>query len=411
MTRTDARACRPSIPDPSRPHPTCPRPAPPRPRTPAPAGLPGQRPRPAGCPWPPPPAGRHPGLGGRRGAGRGAVDRRDRRVGHRRAPAGPGRARRPPPRSRPLQRPGRGHPSAARSAGWTPTSWPAPSARGWPTGTATAIRTVPDPQPAGGRWPSTARPCAAPAHLRQAAAARCTCWPAWTTPPAGAGPTPGRRRTPGGPRVRPAAGRVRPGRGGGHRRRATDPPRGRQVPGDRKAGPLPVCGHGQPAHAAGALRPPAVAPRARGRPHPRPRPRPRRVAHPQGDLRPPLRVPARRPGPPGHPQDPRPAHHQMAGRDRVCDHQPLLRAGPSRPPGRPAAWALGDRSAASYPRCHLRRGRLPTPHRQRPKRDGSLAQPGHRRAVPGGTSQPRRCPAPPRPRPTPTLASLGISLG
>jgi hypothetical protein len=30
-------------------------------------------------------------------------------------------------------------------------------------------------------------------------------------------------------------------------------------------------------------------------------------------------------------------------------------------------------------------------HRQRPERDGGLAQPGHRRAVPGGTSQPRRC--------------------
>jgi DDE_Tnp_1-associated len=59
---TDARACRPIIPDPSRAHSTGPRPAPPRRRTPAPAGLPGRRPRPASCPWPSPPTGGHPGL-------------------------------------------------------------------------------------------------------------------------------------------------------------------------------------------------------------------------------------------------------------------------------------------------------------------------------------------------------------
>jgi predicted transposase YbfD/YdcC len=41
-----------------------------------------------------------------------------------------------------------------------------------------------------------------------------------------------------------------------------------------------------------------------------------------------VRVPARRPGPPGHPQDPRPAHQQVAGRDRVRDHQPALPPGP-----------------------------------------------------------------------------------
>jgi hypothetical protein len=28
------------------------------------------------------------------------------------------------------------------------------------------------------------RPCMAPAHPRQATAARCNCWPAWITPPA-----------------------------------------------------------------------------------------------------------------------------------------------------------------------------------------------------------------------------------
>jgi DDE_Tnp_1-associated len=52
-------------------------------------------------------------------------------------------------------------------------------ARGWPSG----IGSVPNPQPAGGgRSPSTARPCAAPAGQAPTAARR-TCWPVWTTPP------------------------------------------------------------------------------------------------------------------------------------------------------------------------------------------------------------------------------------
>jgi hypothetical protein len=71
MIRTDARACRAIIPDPSRLGP--PRPHQPGPtsgrRRPAPAGLPCRRSRPASDPWAPPPAGGHRGLGGRRGAG------------------------------------------------------------------------------------------------------------------------------------------------------------------------------------------------------------------------------------------------------------------------------------------------------------------------------------------------------
>jgi hypothetical protein len=51
MTRTDARACQPIIPDPGHAGPTHPYRSPPAPRrpSPAPAGLPGQRPRPASC--------------------------------------------------------------------------------------------------------------------------------------------------------------------------------------------------------------------------------------------------------------------------------------------------------------------------------------------------------------------------
>jgi hypothetical protein len=110
MTRTDARACRAIIPDPSRPDPPHPyQPArTPAHRSPAPAGLPRRRPRSASRPWAPPP-GRHSGHGRRRGAGRRPVHRRDRRLGRRRAPAGPGRAERPPRRPRAVRRPGRGH--------------------------------------------------------------------------------------------------------------------------------------------------------------------------------------------------------------------------------------------------------------------------------------------------------------
>ena len=146
------------------------------------------------------------------------------------------------PRSAPAATPPATSPSRPRppSAGpwpaWTPTPWPAPSAPGWPTGTGA----IPAPAASGGGpSPSTARPCAAPAP-RGATAARCTCWPAWTTPAARCWPNARSAAPRGGPRVRPAAGRPRPGRGGGHRRRAPDPPRGRRVPGGQQAGPLPV---------------------------------------------------------------------------------------------------------------------------------------------------------------------------
>jgi len=63
--------------------------------------------------------------------------------------------------------------------------------------------------------------------------------------------------------------------------------------------------------------------------------------------------------------------------------------------------ALGHRGGTPHPRHHLRRGRLPGPHRHRPPCHGDLAQPGHRRAQPGRAGQPRRRAAPPRPRPRP----------
>jgi hypothetical protein len=69
-----------------------------------------------------------------------------------------------------------------------------------------------------------------------------------------------RRRPVRGSRVPAAAGRPGPGRCGGHRRRAADPRRGGRGP-RGQAGPLPVGRQGQPAHAAGPLRPPGLASR------------------------------------------------------------------------------------------------------------------------------------------------------
>jgi predicted transposase YbfD/YdcC len=73
-------------------------------------------------------------------------------------------------------------------------------------------------------------------------------------------------------------------------------------------------------------------------------------------------------------------------------------------------WSIENGAALGAGR-DLYRGRLPGPIRDRPAGHGVLAQPGHRRAVPGRAGQPRRRAPVPQPRPPWTLASLGISLG
>src|SRR6266536_4624521 len=138
-------------------------------------------------------------------------------------------------------------------------------------------------------------------------------------------------------------------------------------------------------------------------PHPRPCARPRRAAHPQGGLGPPLRVPARRPDPPGHPQVPRPSDPAMADGDRLHNHQPHLRPGQPRPARRPPPGALDDRERPTpRPRRHLRRGRLPAAHRDRPEGHGLPAPLVIGALSRAGPATPRRRPTPPRPRPTPT---------
>src|SRR6266508_4545080 len=207
-------ACRPIIPDPSRP-------GPPHPdrsgraagrRRPAPAGLPGRRP------------GRRP------------VDRRDRRVGRRRAPASAGCAGRPPCRSRPLGGAGRGH--------HPPYPFPPGSRRAGRRHRRLAGRPGPD---VGAR---RGRRAAGRGRRRQDAARRpptrrgrppgAPAGGDGTCHPRGAGPASGRRRPRGGHRLRPAAGRARPCRGHGHHRCAPDPPGGRRVPGGRETSALPV---------------------------------------------------------------------------------------------------------------------------------------------------------------------------
>ena len=139
-------------------------------------------------------------------------------------------------------------------------------------------------------------------------AARCTCWPRWTTPPARCWPNarstaPPRRS----PRFQPLldeldlAGVVVTADA-----LHTHPDAAEFLVTDKQAHYLFVVKANQPT-LLDRCAAPALAPRPVAGPHPRPRPRPHRAPHPQSRHRPPLRVPARRPGPPGHPQDPRPA--------------------------------------------------------------------------------------------------------
>jgi hypothetical protein len=117
----------------------------------------------------------------------------------------------------------------------------------------------------------------------------------------------------------------------------------------------------------------------------------------------------RRPGDPHHP--PRPAAHRppLAHHDGLRGHQPHRRPGQPRPPGRLDPRPLGHRGAAPPPRCHLRRGRLPGPHRHRPTRHGQPARPRHRHPARPRRPQPRRRPAPQRPRRHRVLPLLGVT--
>jgi hypothetical protein len=304
MTRTDARACRPVIPDPSRrPHPTCSyRPARiPGRRGPAPAGLPRRRPRPASGPWPPPSAGRHPRHGRRCGAGRRPVDRRDRRMGRRCAPARPGRAGRPPPRPRLLRHPAgaiirrtlaRLDPDALAAAvgAWLADRERARSrpATRWRRAVAVDGKTL------RGARTGAANGDGRPVHLL--ACMDHTTRAVLAQRQVGGAPE---EVTAFAPLLAPLVldGTVV----------TTDAlqthPQAAWVPGHRETGAIPVGGQGQPAHPAGPLPAPALAPRPGAGPHPRPRPRPHRDPDPQGGLGQPVRVPACRPGPAGHPQE------------------------------------------------------------------------------------------------------------
>jgi hypothetical protein len=88
-------------------------------------------------------------------------------------------------------------------------------------------------------------------------------------------------------------------------------------------------------------------------------------------------------------------------RDRLRGRQPPVRAGRPRPPRRPHPWALGHRGATPHPRCHLRRGGLPGPHRWRPRTSLRPCATWSSGCWAGGAGQRRRRATPPRPRPTP----------
>jgi hypothetical protein len=126
-------------------------------------------------------------------------------------------------------------------------------------------------------------------------------------------------------------------------------------------------------------------------PHPRPRPRPGRAAHPQGRLGRWVRVSAHRLGPPGHPQDPRPAQSTVADRGRLRGHQPHPRPGQPRPAGRPPAGALDDRERPALGAgCDLRRGPPPScaPAAARRSWPACATSPSARCAAPGRSTSP-----------------------
>jgi hypothetical protein len=256
MITVEARACRLIILDPERPDPARPGRSAPTSRGPAPARLPCRDRRPEVARRASSPAGRRPAHRRRCGPGRCAVDRCDRRMGRGRTPEHPCGARDPP---RPVHRlvggPDRDHhppnPCPPRCRGAGRCDW------------RVACRARPPRPPACGRG-------------RRQDPARRPRYPGSPGSPAGgdgprhscgARPTPSRRRARRGARLPAAAGRPRPCRRGGNGRRVADPPRGRRVPGDRQAGALPVHGQGQPARAAGPLRPPALASGARAGPN------------------------------------------------------------------------------------------------------------------------------------------------
>jgi predicted transposase YbfD/YdcC len=296
-------------------------------REPPPARLPGHHPRPEAACRVPPPAGLHPGAGRRRGAGRRPLDGRDRPWPLTRprwcAPRWAPAAMRSPASGRSRRSP----PSAAPWAASTTRHWRWRSAPGWPTVTGGSGGSG-----AGGRSRSTARPCAAPAA--HPTAARSTCWPRWTTPPARCWP---QREVDGAPGEVPG---VRPLLAGLDLAGAvvtadalhTHADAAEFLVAEERAHYL-IHGQGQPAHPAGMLRRPALAPRARGRPHPRPGPRPGGAAHPQGGHRQPPQLPACRPGPAGHPQDPQPAGNPRRWRTVVVyaiTSLPFAHASPAR---------------------------------------------------------------------------------
>ena len=273
----DARACRPIILDPSRPDPARPRRPAPTSRSAAPARLPRHHPRPASravaaatrwspsWPWPPPRSWPAPGRS--TAIAEWAAD----------APQ-PVRAALGARRDRPRPlgwRPDRGHDPPDPRPRSTPRPWPPRSARGWPTATA--------PGPSsdrGGRSRSTARRCAAPPHATAAQVHLLAAMDHATRAVLA------QRQVDGAPGEVPAfqplladldlAGAVVTADA-----LHTHPDAAEFLVG-QQAGPLPVHRQGQPAHAAGPLRPPALAPGPRAGPHPRPRPRPRRAPHPQG---------------------------------------------------------------------------------------------------------------------------------
>src|SRR6266508_2307438 len=282
-------------------------------------------------------------------------------------------------------------PSAGPWAAWTPKPWPQRSAPGFATATASSGS-------GGGQSRSMARRCEAP----NTTAARSTCWPRWTTPPAVCWPNTRSTAPPArSPPSNPCWSRwTLPGRSSPPTRCTPTPTppsswsaKSRPTTYWSSRPTSPPCWNAAPPWpGTTSLSPtaPATAATAGWRSAPS-RPSPSATS-----------APARRPGHPGHPQGLRPCHPQVAHRGRLRHHQPVVPAGP---PARLADlirghWTLAN--ALHWVRdvtlgedaSQLRRWHRPAGH-------GQPAQLGDRCAQPGWAGQPRRRTTPPRPRPCP----------
>ena len=149
----------------------------------------------------------------------------------------------------------------------------------------------------------------------------------------------------------------------------------------------------------------------------RPGSRPRRTPHPQSRRRHDRACFPHAARPFASPAGPAPERQEeMADLHHLRHYQPDRRPGHRRPARRMDTRSLADRGAAPHPRCHLRRRRLPDPHRQRTQVMATCATSPSDLKMAGHTSIATACrhhaatpPAPGHPRAQPAMTETDIT--